>query len=380
MNEVESRKYQWAAAAYDISQCEGLNQYTPMSIFEYRTLKEPSLGVKDFGDLRWGDGFNNLHYDIPYWLLKEYERTKDERAKTLAREMLFYKAHHGLVQGDEYWNEEFNLKGLSFYEKGFNHGDSGEPKMSHHWVAGFWLYWSLTKEQWAFDAAYMGTDALCQEWYIKAYRGAQEVRHLSWPLWNLALAHKYYQAAPARWTVYAHGYFMSILSSEEREGATGWFYGNDIYGNPSEWMQPFMWFGYAAFGLIEYSKQFSNPDARLLLIRMADACKQSLIGGINHASGNRQRITQAYFWYRDGGARGDDGTGELAMLSIPLLKYTGQTEVAEQLEADTVFYRDSGRNVVAINERCVINPFNSPQFAGSMPKTWGQTMFSLFTV
>jgi hypothetical protein len=375
--EIQQRKLKWAQAAWDVNSAEELNSYTKKSIFEYR---EDTYGWRTFGDLKWGDGFCNLHYDIPYWLLKEFERSADQRCKQLARDMLFYKAHFGLVQGDEHQNEELNLKGGSFYEKGHDQGNYDIPKTSHHWNASFWRYYFISGEDWAYKAAKLSTGFMMQPWIINAYKGAQEVRHLSWPLWNFCKMYQYAimeedKAIAREW---AYKYAAAILESEFIEGSRGWMYGRDIYGQPAEWQQPFMWFGYGGIGLVEFHKTFKEPEYLQLLKRMAKACEDTLQGGTMNGGAYR-RITQSYFWHKDGGARTEEGAGELAMMCLPLLKYT-MNKYAYPLERDQVFWRDTGRNDVDISERCIINPFNSPLFSGSMPKLWGQTMFSLFSV
>lgn len=379
VSEIETRKDAWSRAAYDIFFAEGLNQYTPKSIFEYR---KDNLSWDTFGDLKWGDGFCNTHYDLGYWLCREYLRTNDEKALKLAKEMLWHKAHFGMVQGDEWLNEELNAKGMSFYEKGFDpNAPYSSPLTSHHWVGGFWIYHSITKEQWALDAAIKGTEAVCQDWIVNAYKGRQEVRHLTWPLWNLSIAYNcdLDQMRQKSWQLWANQYFNTTNEAHDQTNSSGLFFGNDLYGNPSDWMQPFMWFGYGAIGIIEYARSFDSIEAHEFLKRMGEACEKTFQGGTLLPDEKYQRITQPYFWYRDGGARDDQGTGELAMLSLPLLKYTNSS-LASELERDTVFWRDIGRNIVDSSERCIINPFHSPQFAGSMPKIWGQMMFSLWSV
>ncbi len=379
--EVAFRKYKSLHGAYAVELNEQLNSYIPMSMFEYRKACR-DFGFRVYGDQSWGDGFNNGHYDIPHHLIQLWHESRDPRALRLAREFLFLKAHFGIVQGPEWWNERFNLEGLCFYEKGVNQGDSVEPKTSHHWCASFWEYYDIRKEEWALKAAQKTTDALLQDYIYEADGGKQETRLISWPLWNLVYAYRHtFETDPeraAKYEAYAHRIAKILLAGELKEGGTGVFWGKDIYGGQSSWMQPFMWFGYTGIALVEYQMTFEDLEIEALIKRMASACERSMIGGAIElpASGEYHRYTQNYVIRREGDP--DGASGELAMLSLPLLKYA-ESPIWEALERDTVFWRDIGRNVVDVKERGLIN-FNSPQFAASKPKTWAQMAFSLDTL
>jgi hypothetical protein len=119
LGEAGNRYEQLMASAYDLASC---NAAKPQSIFEYRQSTEfgENLGWRNFGDLAWGDGYSNLHYDLPFLLLREYVRTGDTRAFQLGSELARYRADWGHYHADDYWDNsgDWNLKGMAFYEKG----------------------------------------------------------------------------------------------------------------------------------------------------------------------------------------------------------------------------------------------------------------------
>src|SRR5262249_4007825 len=145
--EAAARVERMFASSYAIEVNQGAGATQPMSAYEYRETSQngEQFGWRNFGDLAWGDGYTNVHYDLPFILLREYLRTGDARAFRLGSEMARYRADWGHYHANDYIDAEhtWNLKGLAFYEKG-DHGSFREPVPSHVWIEGMWLYWALT--------------------------------------------------------------------------------------------------------------------------------------------------------------------------------------------------------------------------------------------
>src|SRR5581483_5035214 len=183
------------ASAYAVEACEGDSHQPPQSIFEYRLRGEygEHFGWQNFGDLAWGDGYDNLHYDLPYQLLREHLRTGDARAWQIGSEMARYRADWGHYHADDYWDSwhALNLRGLSFYEKGA-HGSYREPVFSHHWIEGLWLYWALTGDEAVHESAVEAGDAV--ERFNFTYDNVlswNEPRMAGWPALAMVVAWRY---------------------------------------------------------------------------------------------------------------------------------------------------------------------------------------------
>ena len=178
------------ASGYDLSASTG---GVPQSIFEYRQGMEfgENLGWRNFGDLGWGESYSNLHYDLPFIMLREYVRSGDARAFQLGSEMTRYRADWGQYHADDYWdiNSEWNLKGMAFYEKG-DHGTYKPPLPSHHWVEGLWLYWALTGDEAVHQSALDGSDVLLKHPMDNYLYGLNynESRWVGWPAYNMMAA------------------------------------------------------------------------------------------------------------------------------------------------------------------------------------------------
>src|SRR5207244_603657 len=115
MSEAAARSERLLACGYAVEASEGAGSIPPISIFEYRQRNEGGehFGWRNFGDLAWGEGYSNLHYDLPYVLLREYLRTGDGRAFQLGSEMARYRSDWGQYHATDYWDVDrtWNLRG-----------------------------------------------------------------------------------------------------------------------------------------------------------------------------------------------------------------------------------------------------------------------------
>src|SRR5262249_23230893 len=168
--EAATRMERMFASSYAIEANQGAGAAQPMSAFEYRETSQngEQFGWRNFGDLAWGDGYANVHYDLPFVLLREYLRTGDARAFRLGSERARSRADGRHYQANDYLDPErtWNLKGLAFYEKG-DHGSFREPVPTHDWIEGMWLYWALTGDEAVRETAVDGSEAF----YRMNFRG-----------------------------------------------------------------------------------------------------------------------------------------------------------------------------------------------------------------
>lgn len=108
MSEAANRVERMFASGYAVEATDDAGAVPPSSIFEYRNRGEngEQFGWRNFGDLAWGDGYANVHYDLPFVLLREYLRTGDARAFRLGGEMARYRADWGHYRADDFLTVE----------------------------------------------------------------------------------------------------------------------------------------------------------------------------------------------------------------------------------------------------------------------------------
>lgn len=99
-------------------------------------------GWSNFGDLAWGDGYSSLHYDFVWGVLINWFRTGDQRFYQLGLNMADHKADY-----DQLHSIGAKFRGLSFYEKGYSHGNAENLASSHTWVNGTLLAYLCTGDE-----------------------------------------------------------------------------------------------------------------------------------------------------------------------------------------------------------------------------------------
>ncbi len=370
------------ASGYAAEASEAAGAIPQVSIFEYRQRGENGemFGWRNFGDLAWGDGYANVHYDLPFILLREFLRTGDPRAFQLGSEMARYRADWGHYRTDDFIDRErvWNLKGFAFYEKG-DHGSFREPVPTHSWIEGMWLYWALTGDEAVRESAIEGAEAFARmNPTFGNSLGWNEPRFLGWPTLGLVVAYRY--TGDIKYLNRARAYVNLFLQTDENFGRKGYYINKGP--NMIEAVQPWAW-SYALLGVIEYWRDTRDKRAADFIVRVADwligkgSKNPPLKPAQTLSDGTYLPIGVSYFWTPDKIA--EDRSLALAGLSLPIIttaaRITNRADLwasAEELYRDYAFYRDfnEGKPVVP-SSRAVIN-FRSLLFAASVTKVYGQ--------
>jgi len=380
MGEAANRVERMFASGYAVEANDKAGAVPPTSIFEYRIRGENGehFGWRHFGDLAWGDGYANVHYDLPYTLLREYLRTGDARAFKLGGETARYRADWGHYRADDFLtvDKTWNFKGLAFYEKG-DHGTFKEPVPSHTWIEGLWLYWAMTGDEAAHESAVEGADAfLRMNFTYSNALGWNEPRWVGWPTLGLMAAYRY--TGDARHLRKARDNVHLLVQTEESFGRKGYYISRAA--DVIQASQPWAWC-YSQLGVIEYWRETGDRRVADYLVRIADwlTSKQNppIKPGAMMADGSYLPNGISYFWTPEKVA--EDRSVALAGLALPVMVAAARIadradlrDRAQQIFRDYAFYRDFnvGKSVPP-SSRHIIN-FRSTLYAASSPKVYGQ--------
>ncbi len=107
-------------------------------------------GWENFGDLAWGDGFCSNHYDLVWGVLINYPRTADYAFFDIGRDLV---SHRRDYDQNHTQDPSAQRRGGQYYEKGYWHGNYGAPAPSHTWVHGLLVWYVLTGDEGAYEAA-----------------------------------------------------------------------------------------------------------------------------------------------------------------------------------------------------------------------------------
>lgn len=389
--EAATRSEKYFSVGYAVETSDATQRVPAQSISEYRLRNEQGnhFGWRNFGDLAWSDGYSNVHYDLPFILLREFLRTGDARAFQIGSQMARYRSDWGQYHADDYWDHqhEYNMRGLAFYEKG-EHGTDNMPQPTHNWIEGLWLEWALTGDESVREAALEGSAALTrmaasQQIIINA-TGWNESRWLGWPVLGLTVAWRY--TGDNRYLESSRKAIYTLMQAEETAGKKGWFIPETSGIGPVT--QPFMWAGYSQLGVIEYWRETGDNRVADFIVRIADwlvgnsGSAPVLRGGRNLGGNQYEPLGSDYSWSPTKSPTSQ--VTELAMMNLPTLvaasRITNRADLrhtARQLFRDAVFYRDfQDGSPVNPASRSVIN-FRSVLYGGSCPKVYGHTGLTL---
>lgn len=379
LGEAATRYERMIASSYAIEANDRAGSAQPMSAFEYRETSQngEQFGWRNFGDLAWGDGYANVHYDLPFILLRESLRTGDARAFRLGGEMARYRADWGQHQATDFLNIErtVNFKGYAFYEKG-DHGSFREPITSHMWIEGLWLYWAMTGDEAMREAAVESSQAFYRMNFSGNLGG--EARITGWPVLGLVVAHRY--TGESQYLSKAYEGVKMFLRAEQSEGSRGYTRADGPDGGQK--IQAWGW-SYSLLGVIEYWRETRDTAVGNFLVRVADwmvgkgSSNPPILPGRTLTNGTYQPYGVPYFWSPDKVA--EDRAPVYAGLTLPVLaiaaRISGRADLWERARLifrDYAFYRDlTEGNPVPPQSRHIIN-FRSPMYPGSSPKVYGQ--------
>lgn len=144
-------------------------------------------GWDNYGDIVWGDGYASLHYDMPLVLLLNWFRTGDFKFYDIGRDMATHRRDY-----DQYHSKTPNdpSRGGQFYEKGWFHGNFGEPEQSHTWVHGLLMHYVMTGDEGSREAA-IEVFTFIQNHHPELWDGWWGARILGWDLENLVDLYNY---------------------------------------------------------------------------------------------------------------------------------------------------------------------------------------------
>ncbi len=135
-------------------------------------------GWMDFGDLCWQPGTSQLHYDWTWAILVNYLRQGQRGFIDMSTEM----ARHR-IDVDQIWSDRVRpqFRGLTRYEKQYTNIHGGvrggwfRPIPSHHWSCGVVLYYMLTGEPKAREAAIRSANGVVLR-QVNSYRNEPSTR------------------------------------------------------------------------------------------------------------------------------------------------------------------------------------------------------------
>lgn len=282
------------AVVYDVTQAVAVSAGRPaMSLYEYRWDYVEKQGSNNypFGWDRWGNtpddvGFGNNRFDLPFIAFREGLREPTLSKAELAFKIGFQQIRHRMELGQYWSNKYFNgivgldLKGMARYERAYAPDPfdyySG-PTPTHSWNEGTCLYWALTDDPIAYEAAKAGVEQARQYNYQgtanarlfgtgfpnmgsdgNAGDGA-EPRYVGWPIHNLITGYRYFGEAIdlTRATEYSQC-FPATAALEVDDGFINFRYGTTL-------APLFQHGGYCVLGIIETWRELPTGATKTAL-------------------------------------------------------------------------------------------------------------------
>lgn len=356
------------------------------------------FGWMHFGDLLWsGQVPSALHYDWCYGMTLNYIRTGErgffDAARELCRHRYDIDQYHGErtdTQGNHKW-----INHMAFYETE-GHADptltaympSRVAGPSHTWNGGLVLWYLLTGDRKAFEAArevgqgamnYFASGGLKDA--TKQGCASEETRSETWPMLNLI--HLYRVTGDPQTLAVAHNIAKNrILYREQKAGSQGYFgMGNDCEAIVTGQQYNTM-YSYALDPIIQIHYETKDDELKQLILRMADFMKEKyLFGGDYNAEGLYRPLQSLYVWVEedpDGSRSGKTGepvkdtfNGDLFAYAYKLSGNPEYLQWARQSFRDTVFYYTvKGSTYISPSYRAKLS-FIDEMFSGTETKVHG---------
>jgi hypothetical protein len=234
----------------------------------YRRYDDEWYGWMNFGDLVWEDTYCSLHYDAPHGMLSQFLRLGHRGLFDVGEQMAMHRAD---VDQNHSSREARAVFGTARYEKSTSpevHFGGYRGKFSHTWVEGMLLHYLLTGDRHSLDAARMAAEGARRRWTwdgLGQKRFTRETRTPGWAM--LALLACYRVDADPKWREAAEDIFLNdLLHGEQLSGGEG-FWATDERNPRSMSM---VMFGYTSNAVMTLAHEFEHPEARKLVVRMAD--------------------------------------------------------------------------------------------------------------
>lgn len=218
-------------------------------------------GWTNWGDVAWDDGYCSLHYDLPYSTLLEWYRTGHYDFFDAGRDMAAHRRDYDQVHTKSLAS---NRRGGQSYEKGYYHGNYSAPATSHTWVGGLLIYYAITGDEGAREAAIEVGDFI-QRMQPENWDGNWGARIPGWSLVNMLNL----------WVYLGEQQYVSCASAivdnwnlvEASQGQQGHVinYGNVQQPQAQSWMHAIV-----LGGLCRYFAVTQDADALVTVERMAD--------------------------------------------------------------------------------------------------------------
>jgi len=352
------------------------------------------FGWMGFGDLLWsGQSACALHYDWPYSMLLHYLRTGYRPFFDTAIEMTRhrydidqYHGERGDSKGNHVWTNH-----MAFYESD-GHSDPSikdyKPARvsmnSHTWNGGLVLYYLLTGDPRAWDAAEENGLAAFNRLASRAEKQScadSETRQETWPMLNLINLYRV-NGDPAYLQLAKNIAKNRILYREQQAGGRGNFGEGNSCNAIDGTRQASTMYAYAVDPILQIHYETGDEDLKALILRMADFTKdQFLFGGDFNEQGNYRPLQALYNWQKedpDSSISGSRGEPVKNLFWADLFAYayrlSGDMEYLEWAKKtfrDAMFYYTAkGSRYINPSTRSLIS-FRDNMFSGSETKVHG---------
>jgi hypothetical protein len=227
--------------------------------------KHHTYGWDNFGDIPWGDGWCNLHYDWPAAMLSGFLRTGDVRLFTRGCAMAEFRRDYGQNHSQD---EREPWRGAAFYEKGWWHGDGMPGNASHNWLLGLLLHHAITGDEGTREAA-VENAAYALRSAPGGWTGWWGSRIPGWAIDCLVDAWSF--LGDPRYLAEARAGIARYEELELEDGGSGWHL-NPANRATTVWMENILFLGAA-----KYVDASGDPGPLPLLARMRNWFKRSCI-------------------------------------------------------------------------------------------------------